>query len=222
MIFSNYAVVDLETGSRNRLTTQPLQIAAVIVDGRKLSIVDRFQSLIKPLGEIEAKEKGLDPIEEEALKVNQLNIEELAKAPDLKNVWESFVSFVNKWSGKKGDTWSAPIIAGFNIKNFDIPILDRIAKEYGPWDEKRHQSKVFHPFHHVDLVDDVHRWFENNIEIKSLSMDSMRDLFGISKIGAHNAIKDTTDIARILVGFLNIYRHFSPRINFRGNNGTNL
>src|SRR3990167_2006650 len=106
MIFANYCVLDLETGSRNKHTTQPLQLAAVIVDGRKLKVVDKFQSLIRPLATNDATAKGLDPIEDEALKVNGLNIEDLAKAPDLKSVWESFVSFVEKWQGKKGDRWS--------------------------------------------------------------------------------------------------------------------
>ena len=30
-----------------------------------------------------------------------------------------------------------PIPAGFNILGYDMHIVNRLCKEYGPWDEKR-------------------------------------------------------------------------------------
>ena len=49
-------VFDFETGSRNPNTTQPIQIAAVMIHGRKLTVQPNgyFESLIKPLGDEKA------------------------------------------------------------------------------------------------------------------------------------------------------------------------
>ena len=50
MNYRDYTVYDFETTSPNPLTTQPVQIAAVVVHGRKLEIKkgSQFESLMKP------------------------------------------------------------------------------------------------------------------------------------------------------------------------------
>ena len=40
----DFIVFDFETGSRNPLTTQPTQIAAIALDGRNLSMKGSFNS----------------------------------------------------------------------------------------------------------------------------------------------------------------------------------
>ena len=51
MNYRDYIVYDFETTSANPHTTQPVQIAAVVVHGRKLEIKKgtEFQSLMKPI-----------------------------------------------------------------------------------------------------------------------------------------------------------------------------
>jgi exonuclease I len=61
----------------------------------------------------------------------------------------------------------------------------------------------------------VYYWFENNNDVKSLSMDSMRDYLGISKAGAHDAIKDVKDTAEILIRFMKLHRNMSNKIQFK-------
>ena len=84
MNYKDIIVFDFETGSRNPEKTQPIQIAAVAIHGRKLTVQPDgyFESLIRPiLDDEEAISMGLDPIEDEALAVNGKTREEIAKAP---------------------------------------------------------------------------------------------------------------------------------------------
>ena len=46
------------------------------------------------------------------------------------------------------------------------------------------------------------------------SMDSMRDLFGMSKENAHDALQDVKDTANLMIGFMKLYRRVAPKIKF--------
>ena len=138
----DYIVFDFETGSRNPNKTQPTQIAAIALDGRNLAMKGSFNSEIKPiLDDDKAIAAGLDPIEDGALKVTGKNRKDLAKAPALKSVWKKFCSFVDQYNWKK-DPFFNPIPVGFNIIGFDMVIINRMCKEYGPYDETRQQQKM--------------------------------------------------------------------------------
>jgi DNA polymerase III epsilon subunit-like protein len=62
----------------------------------------------------------------------------------------------------------------------------------------------------------VFYWFENNNDVKSLSLDNLRDYFGISKEGAHDALKDVKDCAQILIRFMKLHRKLGSKIKFKG------
>ncbi|NDD83556.1 3'-5' exonuclease, partial [bacterium] len=112
----DFVVFDFETGSRNPHRTQPTQIAALAIDGRNLIAA------------------GFDPLEDEALKITGKTREGLANAPSLKSVWSKFTRFVDQYNWK-GDSFYAPIPVGFNIIGFDLIIVNRLCKEFGPWDK---------------------------------------------------------------------------------------
>lgn len=86
---------------------------------------------------------------------------------------------------------------------------------FGPWDSERQEETLFFPRDSVDLLRILWMWTENLPEIKSLSMDSVREWLGISTVGAHNAIKDIQDGAEILIKFLKLHRNFVPKVKFR-------
>ena len=67
------------------------------------------------------------------VKITNKTREQLAEAPDPKVVWKKFVKFVEKYNWK-GTQWFAPIPAGFNIIGFDMIIIDRMCKAFGPWE----------------------------------------------------------------------------------------
>ena len=190
---------DFETGGRNPLRCQPTQIAALALDGRDFKPKGEFNSLMLPiLDDEKAIELGLDPLEEEALKKTRKTREELAKAPSPKVVWSKFCDFVNKYNWK-GTTYFAPIPCGFNIIGYDMKIIDRLCQQYGPWDDKRQSQKLFHQIYKIDVMDDIWLWTEGDPNVKSISMDSLRERMGMSSENAHDALQDVKDVANIFI-----------------------
>lgn len=211
---------DFETGSRNPYTTQPIQIAAVAIEPRNLEIIpgSEFESLIKPIFDKNEQEAaGLGDIEQEALDVNGKKVEDLQNAPSLKTVWGNFVKYCENYniSGKK---WDAPILSGFNNHGFDDIILNRIAREYGPFDKDYQKCSLFHPVYNIDLLQLIFPWFESNYDIGfSLSMDNLRKFLGMSLDGAHDALVDVKDQANILIRFMKLKRTMSKRVTWNPN-----
>ena len=220
MNYNHYLVFDLETGGLKE-DCEILQIAAVILDGRRLNQLDTFQSLIKP----EFPEK----VNASALKVNRLTLSQLEKEPSPEIVWSKFVDFCNKYNQSKStlDNFKAVIPCGFNIVNFDLPILTRYAKRFGPWDTKRNQQKLWHQRHHIDLFQWLFTWFENNSSLSSLKLTNIAEYMGVSKEvleGAHDALFDTKLCAEVIVRLLKMQRYLTSidsstgkrRLEFKG------
>jgi DNA polymerase III epsilon subunit-like protein len=192
-------VFDFETGGRNPMRCQPTQIAAIALDGRNFRLKGEFNSMMRPIiDDEEAIAAGVDPLEEGALKVTGQTRSKLARAPLPKGVWKKFCNFVNKYNWK-GTPYFAPIPAGFNILGYDMHIVNRLCKEYGPWDEKRQQQKLFHQIYKIDVMDDVWLWTEGDPDVKSISMDSLRERMGLSSENAHDALQDVKDTANIFI-----------------------
>jgi len=190
---------DFETGGRNPLRCQPTQIAAIALDGRNFRLKGEFNSMMRPiLDDDKALKAGVDPIEEGALKVTGQTRSQLARAPLPKGVWKKFVTFVNKYNWK-GTPYFAPIPAGFNILGYDMKIVDRLCKEYGPYDDKRESQKLFHQIYKIDVMDDVWLWTEGDPDVKSISMDSLRERMGLSSENSHDALQDVKDTANIFI-----------------------
>lgn len=192
-------VFDFETGGRNPHRCQPTQIAAIALDGRNFRLKGEFNSLMRPiLDDKKAIAAGVDPVEDEALKVTRKTREELAKAPLPKGVWKKFCSFVDKYNWK-GTPFFAPIPAGFNIIGYDMHIVNRLCEQYGPYDDKRQSQKLFHQIYKIDVMDDVWLWTEGDPNVKSISMDSLRERMGLSSENAHDALQDVKDTANIFI-----------------------
>lgn len=209
----DYICFDFETGSRNPHKTQPTQIAAIAIDGRNLSLKGAFNSEIQPIfDDEEAISMGLDPIENEALKITNKTKESLLTAPSLKSVWSKFTKFVEQFNWKN-DPFFNPIPVGYNIINFDMVIINRLCKQFGPWDKSRDQQKLFSRIYKVDVMDNVFLWTESDPEIKSISMDSMREKMGLSSENAHDALQDVKDTANIFIKFLKTHRAVYRNIN---------
>lgn len=206
MASRDFIVFDFETGSRNPHKTQPTQLAALALDGRNFKLKGSFNSEIRPiLNDQKAEEAGLDPIEDEALRITGKTREELKKAPTLRSVWKKFHQFVDKYNWK-GTQWFAPIPVGFNILGFDMIIINRLCKEYGPYNEERSQQKLFHAIWKIDVMDNVFAWTEGDPSVKSISMDAMRERMGMSKDNAHDALQDVKDTANIMIKFMKTHR----------------
>lgn len=49
-------------------------------------------------------------------------------------------------------------------------------------------------------------WFENDKNVRSFSMDKMREKFGIDTTHAHNSVKDCLDGLFLLIKFIKLQR----------------
>lgn len=208
MNFNQIIVFDMETGSTNPETCEVLQIAATVIDPRTLEIKSQheFNSLIKP--------NNWANVEAKALEVNKLKKEDLEAAPCLPVVWRKFVEYVEKFNHNKS-FYTAPIAAGANIKNFDCPIVERLSKTFGNVD-KEGKSSLFNKRDRIDLLDICFLWFENHKEPENYKMDTLRDYLGLSKEGAHNALQDVRDTAKIISRFMRFHRNISKPSKFKG------
>jgi DNA polymerase III epsilon subunit-like protein len=210
----DYICFDFETGSRNPHKTQPTQLAALALDGRSLAVKGQFNSEIKPiLDDEKAIAAGVDPLQDEALKITGKTREALEQAPSLKSVWSKFTKFVDQYNWK-GEPFFAPIPVGFNIIGFDLIIINRLCKEFGPWDHEREQQKLFSKVYKIDIMDNVFTWTESDPSVKSISMDSLRDRMGLSKENAHDALQDVKDEANIFIKLMKTHRSVYQNITF--------
>jgi len=191
MNYKDYIVFDFETTSKYPDSTQPVQIAAVAIHGRKLEVIpnSEFQSLIKPIfDEKDCAKFGVDPLEDGAVAVHGKTEAILKKT-----------------------AWYAPIAVGHNIRGFDMPIVQRICCNepwgYGPKDKDGRRQTLFNPINIVDTMDLMFCCFENNKEVNSLSNDNLvRGYFGYSKGQAHDAMDDVLMTAELFCRTLKWFR----------------
>jgi DNA polymerase III epsilon subunit-like protein len=218
---NNYIFFDFETGSLGANVTQPTQIAAVAVNGRTLEFTknDIFSSEIQPiLDDEKAEALGLHPVEDKALELTHKTREALAEAPTIDVVWPKFVEFVKRY--KDGNSqWGNPIAAGFNIVNFDLPIVNRICGRepwnLGPWDKKWEVNSLFHPRDVFDLQKFMGAIYENIPGVKSQSFDTYRSIYGFESTGMeHDARVDVIQGAALMVRKLQWMRKFCSRKKF--------
>ena len=225
--YNSIVYMDFETCSRRSKSTQPTQISACVIHSRKLEIVQGgiFNSYIKPEFDKEKQKLyGLDDIEQEALNITKIKVEDLEKAPIPKVVWEEFCNFVNQFNYKK-TRWTSPILAGYNNNNFDDKIIERLCggnsiyneceKEpygFGPWNKEFKTEELFHPIHNIDLMKIMFTYMENCKDTRSVSFDKMREKFGMQTEGAHNSLVDVVQGAMLLIKFLKLQRSTYDKI----------
>ena len=143
----------------------------------------------------------------QGMNLDDLNIPRLDKNNFLaeKSVWKKFIQFVDQYNWK-GTQWFAPIPAGWNIVGFDMVIINRLCKEYGPFNKDRNQQKLFHAIYKIDMMDNYFMWTEADPSVKSISMDATRERMGMSKENAHDALQDVKDTANVMIKFMKTHR----------------
>lgn len=217
--YKDYIVFDFETTGKNPYGCQLTQISAVVIHGKKLTLQPGgvFDIEVKPeFDDAKAIAAGFDPVEQEALDITRKTREQLEKAVGPKEAWLQFSNFINKYN-MKGSPYFAPIPVGYNIVNYDLPIVSRYCNMYGPKDEKTGRQKLFHQIYKVDMMDIIYTWFENDDRVLKLNMDYLRDFFGFSeesKANAHNSLSDVVDTANIFVKFMKLHRRQNEKIKF--------
>lgn len=204
-------VYDFETGDKDPSVTEPIEIAAIVLDRDTLEEIGSFESMCRP--------EDLSIIVPRALEVNKKTMEQVEAAPPLKKVWTEFVEFCV--SHKQGhQKWGFPIQAGHNILNFDSIITDRMNARYGVERfTNDHRYRMFHPQYIIDTFQSTFFWYEGteaHLRPESFSLDNIRNFAGMRTDDAHSAFPDVRDTAKWMKAFLKMNRNLSQKIKFQG------
>lgn len=176
---SNILWLDIETTGFDAQRHGIIQIAA-LVDSSKGEILDEINLYMKPFKN--------DIVSKESLDFNNITIQDLKnddKYIPPNKAFEKFTSFLEKWINKydKSDKF---IIAGKNIKEFDIVFLRR-------WFDKN--SNIFYGsyFHYpyIDIDTEIAKLMvHNDFILKNYQLLTLCEFFGIKLNEAHNAYHD--------------------------------
>jgi len=214
MNYNTFCVFDFETGGRNPHTCEILQIGAIMVCERTLTRLSSFTSFVKP--------HNMDTVEDDALKVNGISremLDGLSEAFYPEVIWAKFSAWVNKYNKSKGapSPYNAPIQCGFNTINFDMTILRRYCKLYGPWDLKNEDQKLFNQVYKIDVMDLVWLWFEHSNAVENLRLTTIAKHLGVEERRlekAHDALVDCEYCADIIIEYLRRSRLKLPSMNY--------
>lgn len=217
-------VFDFETDGKDPTVCSPVQLACVMVDPISLEIIpdSEFNINFKPevLEDNDNYEYTTDILDFHS-KVRSCSKEDILnswkKYPSQQQAWKNFTNYLSKYHSRtsKKSQFSAPIAAGYNIYRYDLKIIDRLSLKYKNVN-KEGTTDLFYPRDVVDLMNLVFYWFEGNDELKSYTLDNLRDYFGMSKDGAHDALKDVKDTAELMIRFLKLHRNLASKIKFKG------
>lgn len=222
--YNKICVFDFETDGIDADKCSPVQMAALMIDPINLEIIDgsEFNVFFKPevLENNDKYEYETDILDFHA-KVKGCAKEDVLsqwkKYPKQEHSWKMFTEYLNNYHTRasKKSQFSAPIAAGYNIFRFDLRIIDRLSLKYKNLN-KENKTDLFYPRDTIDIMNLIFYWFEYNNDLKSYTLDSLRDYFGIDKSGAHDALKDVKDSAQILIRFLKLHRNLSNKVKFKG------
>lgn len=218
-------VFDFETDGSDPDKCSPVQVAAVIVDPRKLEIIPDSEFNITLMPEVLEKtpeyEYGDSDVLDFHAKVKGSSKDKILaewKTYQKQEVgWKMFTSYLDMYHirSDKKSCFTAPIACGYNINRFDLKIIERLSQKYDNLN-KEGRSSLFYPRDVLDIMNVVFLWFESNNELKNYTLDHLREYMGISKENAHDALKDVKDTAEIMIRFLKLHRNLSQKIKFRG------
>lgn len=211
---SEIICLDLETSGKDPKTAQIVQIAALVLHGRKHTIKEgaEFNCLVKPLYGEECSKAGLQELDDGAIKIHGKTHEILANAITLESALKNFTEFCLEHNFRKTD-WTAPIAAGYNINGYDLPILKR---DY----ERTGLKYPLHPVFTIDAMQISWLFFENNSEVKSLSQDNLvRGYMGYKDpegMAAHDAMGDVKASTEVTRRYLKLIRGVAAKTVFKG------
>lgn len=224
MINNHYiCVLDTETDSVNPNTCQPVQLAAIMLHPRTLNIIEgsEFNSLMRPttIDEDDYYGNVKSTIEWHAKNSNITASQVYAswqEAPQQKVVWANFVAYLDRYHSRQKDKniFTAPLMAGYNIIDFDRIIINRLSEKYGNIG-KDGKTNLFFSRDKIDVMDFCFMWFESLPEPLAYSVDALREHFGISSEGSHEAMKDVRDTAEILIKFMKLHRSVCEKVQFK-------
>ena len=211
---NHFCVFDFETDQKQPELCNPVEVACAMLDPFSLQFVkgSEFRSGIRPYSIDDADyltKDRLDTIKWHCgLKkcTQQELLTEWRSFPHENVVWQQFRDHVNIYN-KSNSRYHAPIAAGMNVKNFDIPIADRL--------DIRYKYTTCFNYEVVDLRDLAFTWLRWDKSLQKRSLDSLREYFGIEQSNAHNAMPDVEDAGNLISRFLILQKGLFPKVKFK-------
>lgn len=221
-------VFDLETSHIDTAVADPIQIAAIVIDPNRLQTLENseFYSWCCP-DNIDSPtyiKNNLSTLQFHCknynLSMDDL-IQKIRESPSEKVVFEKFIDYIKKYHTTQStqSIFTAPILAGFNVFNFDFPILDRLCTKYKILD-KNNKQNLYNTRDSMDIMKIAMLWLNYLPDINSYSMDSIRKYFAMDNSQAHDAIFDVRQEAQILLKFLTLHKSLAKNIAFKNCFGT--
>jgi len=222
-------VFDFETDDTDPKTCEPVQLAGLMLSPQTLEIMEGSEFCIdmrpsdiddedyftKHTSTINFHAKNYETTPENIYKKWKASIEQ-------STAWNQWIEYLSKWNKNQSNKtiWTAPIRAGHNIRNFDIPIMDRLCTKYKHV-QKTGEQKIFYPRDVVDIKELAFYWFEHLPEPKAYNMRDLRIYFGLSTEGSHDALVDIRDEAWMISRFLKLHRSQALKVKFKGSANKN-
>lgn len=228
-------VYDFETDGKIPEVCEPVQVAAAMINPITLEIVDDsyFCSYMRPKG---IEDDGYFDIHKDTIAWHAMNYTDnwdhltqkdrdvatqgiyntWLDAPEQKQVWGDFTTYLLKYNKNQSrrSRFSAPIRAGMNVRRFDNVIADRLCTRFG-YLTKDGEQKIFTPRDVIDIMELAFYWFENLPEPKAYNMLELRKFFGMSGEGAHDALIDVKDEAKMIQKFMRLLRKTAAKVQFK-------
>lgn len=155
----DFFVFDIESTDRAYTTSEICEIAALKVIGGE--VADTFDTPVYIDREMSAG----------AFRVNHISKDMLQDAPHMTSALAAFLKFIG----------NNPVLIGHNIKTFDLPFIDRVAKLCGIKFEYRNA---------IDTLPLAKKAWPN---LPSYRMDDLRTCLDLDMDGSHRALKDCYD-----------------------------
>ena len=202
----HFCVFDFETGGKDSSKCEVISIGAAIIHKNKLEVVDEFSSLMQP--------RDFDALEQEALNVNGLTVEQLREAPLPDVVFPTWARWIQNHNiSKDNNSFGAPIPVGWGSDNFDLPILDRYCKEFGYWDKKWNSRTLMNPVFTFDVMKSVWLLTRVNPDVKNCKLVTVAQHMGIPQEeieeNAHDALWDVQTTAKIAIRYLKLMKYLT-------------
>lgn len=190
----------------------PVELAAVVIDIKKREIIpnSEFSATICPpdINKEDYYDNHKMTIKFHCDKLGMTSNEIInrwrAGTPE-KIAWKEFQNYIRTYGGGKGFN-NMPIQGGQNIRSFDMEINKRMHARYKTTD-------LFWKRDVIDIMDIFNYWYMySNDKPENFKLDTFREYYKLDSGGAHTAIFDTIQSAKIICVFLNIFENICNKV----------
>lgn len=184
----NFIVCDIETGGLSFQKNPIVEIALVVVNSN-LEIVNEYETLIKPYGDL--------LLEQQAMSIHKIPLSDIQKGKDVKDVVNDLITLIKPLKvGKYGK----PIMVGHNLEKFDMDFIEFMFQFSG----KNIYDIVDE--HVEDTIWISRKKWGNEDQIANYQLTTCCNKVGIDLIQSHRALNDTKATAKLFIELMKCLR----------------